>query len=195
MRIEQVNLYKFEDLSEDSKINAMEEWKENNSSVIFWESELLDSLKTLFKTANIELVDHSLGLERSYLETDLSEDVYNLSSARALGWLENNLFCNLRISRSEYLKNRKSYLKYGSDYRIGKIKPSALTGYSSDESFLEDLTESIQNGRTLGDAFNKLANKFESLLKANYKEQNSEEYIAEHISMNEYEFTEDGKWY
>ena len=195
MRIEQVNLYKFEDLSEDSKSNAIDKWREDNSSVILGESELLDSLKTLFIYAFIELVDHSLGLERSYLETDLSEDVSNLSSARALGWLENNLFCNLRISRSEYLKNRKSYLKYGSDYRIGKIKPSALTGYSSDESFLEDLTESIQNGRTLGDAFNKLANKFESLLKADYKEQNSEEYIAEHISMNEYEFTEDGKWY
>lgn len=193
MRIKTIALYKFSELSEESKKRAIERYRESNDE-IFWQDEIFDSMIKVFeKCDGVSLKDYSLGLcSYSYVKSEFRDDATaELTGARALGWLENNLFSNLRMTRSQYLKNRKANFGYG--YRVGKIPDCPLTGYCADHDFLEALTENVLSGKTLKDSFNSLADTYVKLLESENDSQNSEEYISEHFEANEYEFTEDGK--
>lgn len=177
------------------KKKAIEKYREDNNE-IFWQHELTDSLLTIFKKLNIKVRDYQLGLYGSYIKIDLNDDIGNLSGIRALTWLENNLFDQLRISRSNWIKNRKNYLKYGQDYRQGKIPPCPLTGICYDEDFLDSLKNSIlKNNLTLKESFLSLVNTYEKILNDENDYQNSEEYISEHLIDNDYEFLESGSRY
>lgn len=190
MRTETINIYKFNELPDDIKQRARDKWRDMYSTDIHWQAEIFESLKTLFDTANIRMLDYQLGLQRSFIKHDLDSNVAELSGARALAWLENNLFCKLRVTRAQYLKNRKDNFRYG--YRIGKIKDCPLTGYCADDDFIDDLLNNVKSGNTLGDSFRWLADKYESILQGEYDYQNSDEYIDEHLEANEYEFDESG---
>lgn len=194
MRQETRKIYLFDELPDDAKERAIENYRAHNDE-IFWQSEIFDSLKTLLDTAGIKLLDYSLGLDHSYIKIDLDPDVANLTGARALAWLENNLLYKLRITRAEYLKHRRDFLRYGSDYRIGKIKPCSLTGYCADDDFLDALLKDARAGNPLGDCFKWLANTYQRILQDEYDHQNSDEYISDHFVANNYEFLEDGSMY
>jgi hypothetical protein len=192
MRIEERKIYKFQELSEDAKKRAIEKYRESNDD-IFWQSEIFDSFKAIFEHSNIKIRDYSLGLcSRSIVKFDIEDQIGDLSGVRALAWLENNLLYKLRISRSEYLKKRKAYLSYGSEYRIGKIKPCPFTGVCYDETFLESLIEDLKSGSTIKEAYSSLADTYEKILQSEYDHQNSEDYISEHLTVNDYEFLETG---
>lgn len=194
MKTHAIITYSFDELSDDAKQKAIEHYR-NTCSEIFWADELLESFCAVFKAANVTLKDYELGLYNSNIRIDLNDTIGDLTGARAFAWLENNLFYKLRITRADYLKNRKAYLSYGRDYRIGCVKPGPLTGYCADESFLNHLTDAIKSGNTLKDAFLQLADVYQSLLNQENDFQNSEEYISEHMQANEYEFLENGTQY
>jgi len=186
MRTETITYYTFDELSADAKEKAIDNYRETNTEV-FWIDEIVDSYNALLSLLNLQR-DYRYGRVKG-----LSEDISNLHGARALGWLENNLFWRLRITRANYLKHRKDYLKYGNQYRIGCIKPCALTGYCADETFLKSLTDCVMSGMCLGDAFSNLEREFDKMCEAEQDHQNSAEFISEHLTINEYEFTADGK--
>lgn len=195
MRTQTIEVYSFNELSDDAKEHARDKYREKNYE-IDWQIELFQSLMAVYKAANIKVKDYSLGLNSySYMKLDMDDNVKDLEGSRALAWLENNLFYKLRITRAEYLKNRKAYFGYGKHYRIGCVKACPLTGVCFDVDFLDDLQNSVKNGMCLGDAFKGLADTYVKLLQSEYDAQNSDEYIDEHLEINGYEFTEDGNFY
>ena len=185
----------FHELPEEIQQKIIKQERDNrvNDGEIPWQHETLDSLKKLFeKTNGAKLKDYSLGLwGYSYLKVDLDECTANLTGARALGWLENNLLCNLRITRADYLKHRKSYLKYG--FKIGKIPECPLTGYCADMDYLEDLIKAIKKGSSLEEAFEGLSDTYVKLLKSEYENYLSENEIKESLCSYGNEYTSEGK--
>lgn len=194
MKTHTITTYSFEELSDEAKQHAVKKWREHNYE-IHWQDEIFDSLKAVYKAANITIRDYSLGLcSYSYIKIDLDEYIGDLTGARAFAWIENNLLHKLRISNT--LENRKKHIKYGQYYRIGMVKPCPFTGVCYDENFLSCITESIKSGDSLKDIFTRrLIEEYVRILQAEYDDQNSDEYIIDTITANQYEFTENGEMY
>ena len=198
MRTYTIKIFKFSELSESAQAKAIESYRNNNFEIA-WQDELFQSFKAVYKTANIKLLDYTLSPDfTSYVKINLDKDdpVYNLTGSRAIAWLENNFLSKLRVTRNEYLKNRKSNFGYGYGYgyKIGKIKDCPLTGYYADDDLIACLIDSINSGDCIGDTFtHRLVEKYCELLQNEYEWQNSNKYIAEHFECNEYEFLECGE--
>lgn len=192
MRTEKIELFKFEELSEEAKEHAIEKYREENWRYgIAWQEEIFDSLKTLLKTANIPLRDYELNLERSWIKIDIDDAVGELHGKRAMAWLENNLLSKLRVPFVG--KKRWERSKYG--YRAGFIPDCPFTGYCADDDYLDSLIADVKSGSCLKDCFLWLANKYQEILNSEYEFQNSDEYIEDALIDNEYEFTVDGEMY
>lgn len=191
-----IKIFKFEELKEEIRARVIERERDRRISSgdpIPWQSEIFESLKALIDNTNgARLKDYSLGLGRGgdLLRIDLG-DAADLTGARAYGWLENNLFSNLRMTRAQYLARRRDNFRYG--YRVGAIPDCPLTGYCADHDYLEDLKKSVLSGRTLRESFEDLAHTYVRLIESEYNAQLEEEYIKEDLIANEYEYTADGR--
>ena len=80
----------------------------------------------------------------------LTQGQAQLTGRRAWAWLENTLLAPHRIPWTD--PERWHLTKYGSWYRAGMVKPCPFTGVCYDESYLEDIRDSIRLGHTVGDA-------------------------------------------
>jgi len=191
MKTKTINIYSFNELSEEAKEKALQDYREEQTE-IFWIDETIESLKGLFKNCDgISLKDYSLGEYQSWLKVDFTnEEVENFTGKRAFAWLENNLLSNIRISY--YGEKRKELRQYGQYYRAGMIKPCSFTGYCADDDLLDDLIKEVKEGCDLKTAFEGLASTIQRIIQNEVEYQNSEEYIAEHFEANEYEFDEEG---
>lgn len=194
MRIQEIKLYKFDELNEKAKEAARDWYRRGNADDNYLLDEMLSSLKALFEAAGITLTDWNLGAysQDNYVQFDMG-DASELTGPRALAWLENNLFSALRMTPEQYNQKRKEYLGYGDAYRPGTIKPCPLTGLCYDEDFLDALRKSVKDGETLKEAFKGLAGTLQRLLEAELEYQNEDAQVDESMTINEYEFTEDGE--
>ena len=65
-----ISVYKFEELSDESKKHAFEEYRNTNTEV-FWAQETIDSLKGLFANCSgVKLKDYSLGEYHSSIDIE-----------------------------------------------------------------------------------------------------------------------------
>ena len=191
MRTKTIEIYSINELSDEAKEHAIQEYRENNQE-IFWADEILESLKGLFKNCSgVFLKNYSLGEYNSWIMVDFTnEEVENLSGKRAMAWVENNLLSHIRIPYSG--EKRKKLSQYGQYYRAGMIKPCPFTGYCADDDFLDSLLKDIKEGADLKTAFEGLASEYQKIINNEIEYQNSEEYIVEHMEANEYEFDKEG---
>lgn len=170
---------------------ALENWR--NRGDIAWQEETFDSLKGLIEAAGVKLRNYNLGAYNrgNGLTVEFPEEgAEDLTGARALAWLENNLFGPLRIPWRG--GERWRLAKYGSAYRAGKVKPCPFTGYCADEEYIDALRESVRGGDTLKEAFEGLADTYATILEREIEDQNSPDYFCEHADGNDLEFEEDG---
>lgn len=192
--METITIYEFDELPEDIQLKVIKHTRrerELSCDEIPWRHETFQSLKTLInKTHGAELKDYSLGLDSySYLKIDLG-NANDLTGARALAWLENNLFCDLRTSKATYLKNRKQNFCYG--YRVGKIPDCPLTGYCADQDYIEHLVKSVLSGNTLKESYESLANVYTEIMQNEYDAYLSDEYIREELIESGKQYTIEG---
>ncbi len=203
MKTISVNLYSIQELKEqfpDGYKSALEHWQ--NRTVhdigIPWQDETIDSLKTLLKDAGVTLRDWSLGAYNRGNHISISfphDDCETLHGKRALAWLENNLLCQYRAPFVSMMgsKKRREFVKYGRSYSPGSLKPCPITGYCADDEYLESLHKSLRSGDNLREAFEHLASVCMDNLERDAEAQASEDYFVDHVSANDYEFTEDGE--
>lgn len=167
MRTETIEIFTFEELSEKAKQTAIENFREHQE--LFWGDEWIESLKLFCDKFGIELCDWSYGF---YEGARIS---YNIE-----------------------------YLEYGIDFtfdhetlkRMGLEEECPFTGYCADEDLLARI-------RTIKEGENPLRinilqaclNSWLAGFNADIESQQSDDYIADHISANEYEFTIDGNRY
>lgn len=196
MRTKTIKLYSINELSEDAREHALKKYRENQTE-IFWSEEIFESLKGLFNACSgVSLKDYSLEQFNSWIKVEFDrEESKELTGKRAIAWINNNLLVNIRIPENSLSdKGKRSELaKYGRYYRAGEIKPCPFTGYCADDDFLDSLLKDVKEGTDLKTAFEGLATEYQRILNDEIDYQNSEEYIIEHMEINEYEFTEDGE--
>ena len=193
MRVIKTELFKYDELSEAAQEVARDWFRRASDSDTYTQDEIVESFKAVFKAAGLRLSAYSIG-GYSYSSVDFDiGDAGDLKGKRAMAWLENNLFAGLRITAHEFNKNKKNYMRYGNEYRIGKVKPCALTGVCFDEELLHDLKSSVKDGMTLKDSFSALADKARQMIEEAYEWERKDEIVVKNIEANEYEFTEDGK--
>lgn len=195
MRTHTTNVYSFNELSQEAKEKALNDYREGMTE-IFWMDETVESLKGLFKNCQrVDLTNWSLGDYQSWLNIRFNYDeVENFTGKRAIAWIENNLLINIRIPENSFAMNgtRRKLAQYGKYYRAGMIKPCPFTGYCADDDFLHDLISEVKQGTDLKTAFEGLAVTCQKLIMNEMEYQQSDEYIKEHFEMNNCEFDEDG---
>ena len=174
MRTELVAIYNFDELNEEAQQVAIE--RERNSRIecgeIPFAHDLMHSLKAVIRISGLKLSGWSLGLDNSWLKVSFPSDDDEISGALAMEWLQENLLS--KIKRGE----------------------CSLTGYCSDEDFVDSLEADIRSGATLKDAFRGLADTFQRILNAENDFWLSDADIRESLAQCGYrEFTSDGLEY
>lgn len=201
MRIHQTTLYTFPELSDKAKEKAVENWLMDGSYEFFDSAEWGNTLEKFCDLTGIKTKDWEVGAYgRSYCRGNFDRfepAVLGLSGLRARTWLINNwlpLFSNLKVyylPGSSYQKKRKSRITRESDWTYG------LTGFYSDYSILQPVQEFITKGwagsETLADVFQACLDGWVSGYVAAIEDTQSFEYISDYLTVNEYEFTVDGK--
>lgn len=208
--MKKVNVYLFDELSEDAKANAIERERRfiQRDSDYPWLDETFESMKATIEAAGIKLKDWSLAPYScgSYIKLEFPE-IYNygdcfkingdyaeeLTGKRAYAWLENNLFSHLRIS----FKGRRRWddFKYGEDYRPGHIPPGPFTGCLYDNDFISSLLDSVKNGENIYDAFHGLVQTCNHIARQEIEYVESDEGISDKLSNSDMYFTENGNFY
>ena len=160
-----------------------------NNIEIPWSDDTIESMKQVFKAANIALRDWSIDGNNpccSYVKFDIETATGELTGQRAIAWLENNLFWSLRTPWG--LKHIKDRVRY--KHPAGSISECPLTGYCADDDYLDALTKEILEGATIEESFQRLANVAGKILEGEIEYMESEEYFLENDCM---EYTKDGK--
>lgn len=190
------NVRELKDQFPEAFERALENYRNSNDDIP-WQDETIDSLKALLRAAGITLKDWSLGaydrgnfIKIQFSNHDSRYETEELNGARAIAWLENNLYGQFRIPWKG--EKRDSVRKYGTYYRPGLIHPCPFTGYCADESYIEALNKAVRSGDTLKEAFESLADVCMRLLEEESEAQDSEECFIETAECNEWQFEENG---
>lgn len=209
MKHHTITTYSYDELSEEAKDRAYQDYQEMVSDWdIPWQEETFDSLKALIEHAGFTLRDWSLGAysRNNYIKVGIDDNVADLSGKRAMAWLENHVLGPCRIgwrpvthpARRKCAASIRSYAPYhppGSRYYCAPdmVKPCPFTGYVMDEVLLDALRKSLREGATVKDAFHWLADTVQDQLEAEVEHQQSREAFEQWAE--DEEFTADGKRY
>jgi len=192
MREVTVKLYKFHELSDESKARALDKQREFVNKDTYHMDEIVDSLKGLFKAAGVKLTDWSLGSYNRYNHVDFDMgDAGDLKGPRAMAWIENNLLAGLRHKAPVTVQQHKDYKAYG--YTVGAVNECPFTGICYDMDFLDALLKDVKDGETLKDAFRGLADVCGKLIEDEHEYRLKDSSLIEDIEANDYEYTEDGE--
>lgn len=168
MKTIEINVYSFNELSDDAKQNAIEQYRENHYG-FFWSDDYFDSAKKCLDVFNAKLIDYSIDWSNFSgchwkIDVDDVDDVY------------------------EYLDSN-----YYKQYINGKKHPS---GFCADDDFFSAMKELIDNQckfeGTLKELLDECLHELFWSACQDYSHQISDEGITETIQCNEYQFTEDG---
>lgn len=205
MRTITTNLYTFNELSDEAKEKAIENYRYSDFDFA-WQRETIDTINAIAEGMNCKAKWYSydgITYDVSFYSRE-TEDIENLSGKRAWAYIWNNyLYPNReyktywkdKVIHCDGRKNwkRKSKISFGFDN-------CPFTGYCADCCFIEAWREwqklfRNNSALTVGDFIDLVANNLSKEWTSDNEYQNSDEGIAEILSINEYEFTEDGNRY
>lgn len=219
MRTETItrNIYKFNELTEDAKENAINEFREQGVDVNYIYDEAYNTVKEFHKyfptkegnrswlNTQFTCEDNILELTGERLRKYLINNFYSaLYSRKYLGSIGKNKVINHRMSETHYYNMSKGAICNSSNFIYSNIQfnnDCTLTGVCYDYSLLRPIYDFINEGH-IKDSFKYLNFEmlindcFESLEKDIKKEVeylSSEEAIIETIEANDYEFNEEGE--
>lgn len=193
--MKQVNVYTIEELKEqfpDAYEKVLNKWQ-NNMDEVFWQEDIIESMKKTFDAANLMLGDWSLGAySPCYVKFGMNFEEREFEGKKAYNWLKDRF--ELKSYRRVYYKNHLGKKAYRYDFTKldGSSWSCEFTGYCADHDYLESLFDDIHDGCNLKDAFHNLADVCGRLIEHEIEYQQSEEYFLEHAEANDFEYTEDG---
>ena len=218
MRTIELKLYKFEELSEEAKQKAIEDWRSNDTEIA-WASENRQTMEKFAEIFPIKVTNWSYGGCGEGVSFRFTADDYieELSGQRLATYIWNNYKSDLfkgkyyhsqkfgltdhrlihrRVKSKQITTNCPNKGKWSNSYYSGIFIETScvLTGYYMDDVILDPIYKFLdkptnQNFREL------LEDCFNEWIKACNQDvewQNSDKYIIETIEANGYEFTEDG---
>lgn len=216
MRTIRTKIYKFEELNEDAKSNAIRHYQNNILSFDFIYS---DAEKTVDAFCNAFNVKSG---SRSWLDcntSNIDDDILNLNGLRLRKYILNNfgdtLFKRKYLKHGELRESRKPYHRMMKQIEItsncpnkGKISVSYysnifkvaqncnLTGMCYDDDMMQPIYDFLNLRSFDSTNFEDLLNNcFDAMCKTLKDEEDymyTDEYIIEEINSNDYEFTENG---
>jgi len=175
MKIVELKLYSFNELSDEAKQKALSDY--NGDSEYFWGDEAMGSLKKFLEHFNCELIDWSL---------DFLEPHRN----------------SYKIDIPEYMQEKTYDELKGYIEGMGKYDPETLKGLGScmftgvcfDESLGDGARKEYYSGTTgISDIIHAGISEWEIDVKKDCEYNYSEECYAETCESNEYLFTEEGQ--
>ena len=164
---------------------AHNKFAEDQNEWIPWADETIESMKAVIKSAGLNTSNYSISPDSGWLRVK-DFDGKDLTGQRAIAWLENNLYNDLRTPWG--LKNIKDRVRY--HHPAGSIPECPLTGYCADDDMLGALHNEIMDGSTLEEAFNRLGGVCAKILEGELEYIQSEESFLENI--NDYMYTREG---
>lgn len=191
MRKETIEVYKFEELSEEAKEKAYENFL-NSDKEYFWMDENLESLKEGLDYFGFHLADYSIdyfNATNAYLKIDSQhyDGEEELEKVRLWKYLKNNYMEGSVVANTRYPNESNDLLS----------SSCTFTGYCMDETFLDPIKKFMNKPTDI--SFTELMKEcaYEVMLgiEKDYEYQNSREFFEEEVSSNGYEFTEDGERY
>lgn len=204
MRTITTNLYTFDELSEEAKEKAIENWR-STSFPFIRQDEMIKNIKAIAKAIDCDYDYYSYdGINYEVYLMPTSFCQADLSGKRAWAYIENNFITPNAKAKIYY----KDYVIYSDDRKNWKRKSKIwytlddypFTGYCADCCFIEAWREwqklfRNDNTLTVDDFIYLVANNLSKAWTSDNEYQNSDEAIAELLNINEYEFTEDGNRY
>lgn len=183
MKTVQINVYKFDELSESAQRKALDNFEPFIDYI--WE-EAIESIKSF-----VDLFDVKLGREYTDFRTShIDDDILNLSGARLMAYLWNNYGADLY--KPKYLKHVKGKARYS---RVQVACDCPLTGVCYDMDLLEPIIEAMHKPSkyTFEQILGFCADNIQRSIEGEIEYRHSDEAKTEDIEANEYEFTEDGE--
>ena len=160
--------------------SAHKSWREDHASDIFWQDEIIDSMKKLFEKSGVNLQNWSIGDSNSWLKCEFSGYEYDsdednsistgdLTGNQAYAWIKENLIDGAKFKRVNYKYENESGRKvsgwrYDLTKKNGESWSCEFTGVCYDHDFIDSLLDDIKSGCTLHEAFYNLADKAEELI-------------------------------
>ena len=198
MRTITTTLYLFDELSDEAKEKAIENYR-CSMCAFAWQEEMIDSIEAIAKAMNCKAEWYSydgITYDVSFFSQE-TEDIESLSGKRAWAYIWNNYLYPCRKYKTYYAfyydgrKNwtRKSKISFG-------WNDCPFTGYCADCCFIEAWMEWKKNFNkysTVGDFIELVAEKLGEEWTSDNEYQISDEYISEFLEINEYEFNEEGE--
>lgn len=196
MRTETINIYKFEELSEEVQEKVIDSFRDD-PYMYAWETENRETLEEFENLFGINVYDWDYDIH-SYnysWNDDLSEEKLELSGTRLLAWIWNNYKKDL--FKPKFICK---YVSTGIKSRYSKCQIEAccvLTGYHMDEMILKPIYDLWVHkyDKNFGEVIEECLDSFFQACVKDMEYSYSSEAIKEHIEANEYEFTENGELY
>jgi len=175
MRNETINIYQFDELSDDAKKKVIENEYDINIGDDWYENVYYDA-----KTVHIKLTGFDTGRgdyctgEFIHSATDSADEIAE----------EHGEHCETFKTAAEFMKDRDNLVyKYSDKKDTERVTEENEYDFDSECDELED------------EFLKSILQDYLKILRDDYEYQTSEEAIIETIQCNEYEFTEDGKMY
>lgn len=209
MKTVSINLFKFDELSEDAQQIAIDEERNSERYLQHYFDEVTDSVKAV-----LNLFDLKTGRTYSDVKTSHIDDaILNLSGVRLYKYLVNNYYNSLFTPQYKGLRNRAIRGKQmifevrkgsnGNEYTqiYSKLRRSCdcpLTGVCYDMDILKPVLDFLKRPDK-GTTFENLISETECAIRKTYENTedwlSSDEFIKEDLQTNGIEFTEDGNRY
>jgi hypothetical protein len=205
MRKTEFNVYTFDELNDDAKMNAIEKMRDTCSA--HYEDDIADYYCSTIKKFG-EMLGIEIDVRSHYSSVYFHADWRGRYFFEDLGaeYLSGKLL--QRYIRNEvfgYLVSHKKY--YSKDYKKYRISSiminkdyleSGLTGYFSDNAVIQPFVDYMKhpdNGTTLADIVERSLSALLEEYETDKEYGRSDESVKEELSVNNYEFYENGTWY
>ncbi len=207
MRTIRTKVYKFNELSEQAKEVAINNYRNNSDYNYIYSEEVTSSVKAVIELFNLKTGRTYDDIRTGHIDAEYLE----LKGVRLYKYLVNNFYNDL--FKPKYIKsiNRKLtgkqfIFKVAKDYKGEeytqiysknfKDNSGILTGMMYDNEILQpvyDFLKKIESSTSLEDIYRDIEGAISKAYNDVEKWVNSEDFISEEIEANEYEFTREGK--
>jgi len=201
MRTETINVYTFDELTDEQKHLVFENWRASGHEYAGAE-EWIDSLKGFAESTGIRIDNYQLSpYVHSFVtwtpDFDHDGNLVDLCGLRLRTWLINNWLPGFETGKYYSTRGQTINGKYSYKFKHSKCQfeiGCPFTGVGHDFDLINPALDFIKkpDGRNLTDVIDAC---FESFVKgycADMEDQDSDEYITETIEANDYEFYSDG---
>jgi len=218
MKTIEVKIYSFDELTEDAKKVAIENYKNNNLTFDFIYSDAEKTVEAFCEAFNVKIGRHSwLDCNTSHID----DDILNLNGLRLRKYILNNFSDTLfkrKYLHGELVESFKPYHRMKKQTKITNNCPNKdkisvsyysnifveanncnLTGMCYDDNMMQPIYDFLELRTFDSTNFDDLLNScFDAMRKTLEKEEEymyADEYISEEIESNDFEFLETGKVY